>query len=341
MLIFDAHLDLAWNALGWNRDVTWPVEEIRASESGMTELGRGTNTVSLPEMCRGEVRLCLATALARWNPQGSSVLDWKSQAIASATARAHFTYYDLLEKAGEIRVIRDAEDLKDAESIGVIFSMEGADPIASPDEVEEWFKLGLRVIGPAHYGVSAYAHGTGSPGGLTDRGPALLKAMRRCGMILDVTHLADQAFWQALEVFDGPVIASHHNCRALVPGDRQLDDSQIRALLKRGAVIGIAMDAWMLSRTGWRRGAESNPVVTLADAVDHIDHICQLAGNCLHTAIGSDLDGGFGTEQCPRDLNTIADLQKLPELLDKRNYRQEDICRIMHGNWLRFFQSAL
>jgi membrane dipeptidase len=164
--------------------------------------------------------------------------------------------------------------------------------------------------------------------------------MQRVGMILDVTHLSDESFLAALDRFDGPVMASHHNCRALVPGDRQLTDEQIRLLLQRGAVIGVAFDAWML-HSGWQIGGTNREVVDISAAADHIDHICQLAGNSDHAAIGSDLDGGFGTEQTPVGLDSIADLQKLVGILSGRGYKQGQIDAIFHGNWLRFFKQHL
>jgi membrane dipeptidase len=145
---------------------------------------------------------------------------------------------------------------------------------------------------------------------------------------------------EALAVFGGPVLASHHNCRALVPGDRQLTDGQIRQLVARGAVIGVALDAWMLYR-GWERGRTEPEVVGLEACADHVDHVCQIAGSTRHSGIGSDLDGGFGTEQTPRDLDTIADLQKLAGIFERRGYSTTDIAAIFHGNWLRFFTEAL
>jgi membrane dipeptidase len=197
----------------------------------------------------------------------------------------------------------------------------------------------LRVVGLAHYGLSAYAHGTGVSGGLTSRGVDLLKAMDEVGMVLDVTHLADESFWQALEKFRGPVLASHNNCRALVPGERQFSDEQIRCLIERDSVIGVALDSWMLY-AGYDPGRTPNTLVSLEAAVDHLDHICRLAGDSKHAAIGSDLDGGFGTEQSPGDLDTIADLQKIPAILRKRGYAEAEVEAVMHGNWLRFFQQA-
>lgn len=203
-----------------------------------------------------------------------------------------------------------------------------------------WWDDGLRAVGLAHYGPSTYAFGTGSAGPLTDKGRELLRVMDDIGMMLDVSHLTDQSFHEALDRFPGRVLASHANCRSLVPGDRQLDDTMIRRLIERDGVIGAVMDAWMLV-PDWIRGVTTNDRVSLANVVDHIDHICQLAGNSHHVAIGSDLDGGYGAEQTPRDLDTIADIQKLPDLLRQRGYGETDIAAVMHGNWMRLFSEAL
>jgi membrane dipeptidase len=175
---------------------------------------------------------------------------------------------------------------------------------------------------------------------LSSAGIELLRKFEDLGIILDVTHLCDHSMEQALDVYDGPVLASHHNCRALVPGDRQLTDGQIKQLVARGAVIGAVLDAWMLY-PGWVRGETRPEVVGLEAAADHIDRVCQIAGNTDHSAIGSDLDGGFGFEQTPRDLNTISDLQKLDGILQSRGYGDADIDKIFHGNWLRFFSANL
>ena len=350
MLLIDAHLDLSLNAVNWNRDLTRSTAEIRRAEQGMTQPGRATNTVALPDMRRGEVAIAIATVLARSNPKGSSNIDFKTQEIASASAQGQLAYYNILEAEGHLRQLRTWRDVEshlrewraspDRCPLGYILSMEGADPILSPAHVSFWWERGLRAAGISHFGLGSYAHGTGVSGGLTGRGPDLLKAMREAGMILDVTHLADEAFWQAVEIFDGPIWASHNNCRALVPGDRQFSDEQLRYLIERDAVIGAVLDIWMLY-PGFKAGATPNTVVSLEDVVNHIDHICELAGNARHVAVGSDLDGEFGTEQTPHDVNTIADLQKLPGVLRARGYSQGDIEGIMHGNWLRIFERAL
>jgi membrane dipeptidase len=217
--------------------------------------------------------------------------------------------------------------------------MEGADPIVSPEQVDEWWSRGVRIVSLAHYGRSTYANGTGCEGGLTEAGPPMLEAMDEAGMILDLTHLTDEAFWQAVEVFSGPVLASHCTCRALVPGGRQLADGQLKAGVERGGVVGVAMDAWML-QPEWQKGVYNEVTATLEDVVDHVDHVCDIAGDTRHVAIGSDLDGGYGLEQSPRDLDTIADLQRVAEILESRGYGADDVDRIVRGNWLRLLEEA-
>jgi membrane dipeptidase len=350
MIVIDGHLDLSWNALNWCRDLTLPIKEIRRAEAMMKEQHRGANTVCFPEMRRGEVAISLATVLARSSSLKEPLLDYPSQEIASAMARGQRAYYRLMEEAGQLRMLKTWQDVEahlaewragscDSVPLGYIFSMEGADPILSPRDLVRWWEDGLRVLSLAHYGESAYAHGTGTSGGLTPRGIDLLKVMGEVGMILDVTHLADAALGQVVEHFTLPVLASHHNCRALVPGQRQLSDEQIWRLVDRDSVIGVAFDCWMLL-PGYEPGKTSNSQITLESVVDHIDHICQLAGNARHAAIGSDLDGGFGKEQSPSDLETIADLQKIPNLLRKRGYAEPDVEAVMYANWIRFFRKA-
>jgi membrane dipeptidase len=370
-LLFDTHLDLAWNALSWGRDVTRSLEEINAREQGMTDDGaRGRATTSLPQMRRGGVAVCLATVMARVKPEvrppeghSRASLDYASPSMAYAAGQGQLAYYRLLEEQEEVKILRTAADLQrhwqrwaaasaDGRAdgiadgtasglpVGIILAMEGADPIVSPGQAESWFGDGLRSVSLAHYGPSRYAMGTGQAGPLTPEGVRLLAEFERLGMILDATHLSEPGFSQALDRFGGPLMASHNNCRALVPGDRQFADDQVRRLVDRQAVIGVALDAWMLY-PGWQRGQTSRQVVGLEAVAGHVDHVCQLAGDCRHVGIGSDLDGGFGTEQTPRDLDTIADLQKLAGTLSARGYHDEDIDAIFHGNWLRFFRRNL
>ena len=349
MLLIDSHLDLAMNALTLNRNLDLSVQEIRKAEAEMTEKGRGRGTTSFPEMRKGEVAVSLATVIARTARPNSPASGAACQEISYAKAQGQLAYYRVLEAERKVRILKNWADLKRhfeawrergaAEPLGFILSMEGADPIVWPEQVASWWEDGLRVVSLSHYGISAYAYGTGLDGGLTELGGGLLKDMDSVGMVLDLSHLAEKAFWEALEVFEGKVLASHNNCRALVPGDRQFTDEQVKAIVERGGVIGVVLDAWMLY-PGWVKNETPNTVVNLEAVADQIDHICQLAGNARHAGIGSDLDGGYGTEQCPHDLDTIVDLQKIPDLMRKRGYGEADVEGIMHGNWMRLFRAA-
>jgi membrane dipeptidase len=225
--------------------------------------------------------------------------------------------------------------------IGYILSLEGADSIVTLKHLERAYEYGLRALGPAHYGPGRYAFGTDSEGPIGTKGKALLKEMERLNVILDATHLCDESFREAMDNFNGHVWASHHNCRALVNHNRQFSDDQLKELISRGAVIGAPMDAWMIV-PNWVRG-KSTPEgmgVNLERVVDHMDHICQLAGNANHIGIGSDLDGAFGKEQSPYDIDTIADLQKISQILQNRGYSPSDIGNVLAGNWLRFLRKA-
>ena len=364
--ILDAHLDIAWNALSFDRDQLLEVAEMRSREAGLTGPVRGRCTVSIPEMRRAEVRVCLATILCRALPPDlpetfenlgevgtrghqevilREDLDYANQVIASAAGRGQLAYYELLAQAGHLRFVRSRKDLNSAWNdpaapLGIILSMEGCDPIVDPAQAEWWFDQGLRTACLAHYGPSAYAMGTGGDGPLTAKGRELLAEFDRLGLILDLVHTADTAIEQALDLYTRPVMVSHGNCRTLVPHDRQLSDGQIRTIAERAGVIGVVMDEWMLV-PGYVRGQANRPRATMESVADHIDHICSLTGSSRSVAIGSDLDGGFGTEQTPVGLDTIADLHAIEGVLSRRGYGERDIDGIMGRNWLRFFRANL
>jgi membrane dipeptidase len=377
MLIFDAHLDLAMNAMEWNRDLRLPVEEIRRRENGLTDKpDRDKGVVCFPEMRRGQVGLCVATQIARHVKPGSKLPGWLSPEQAWAQTQGQLAWYRAMEEAGELVSMRTRADLERqvvlwqksgaaevarlkpgqarsllvpaaiieqaARPIGYVLSLEGADSLVTLHHLEKAYAAGLRAVGLAHYGPGVYAQGTDASGGLGQRGRELLEEMHRLGMILDATHLCDESFWEALKLFRGPIWASHSNCRALVPHHRQLSDDQIKALIKRGAVIGAAFDAWMII-PDWVRGRTTpeNSGLKIEHIVAHMDHICQLAGNANHVGIGSDLDGAFGFEQTPQDLKTIADLQSLEDLLRRRGFSEPDTIGALHGNFIRFLRTAL
>jgi len=382
MLIFDAHLDLAMNALEWNRDLTRSIDVIRQRETGMTDKpDRGNGTVSLPEMRRSGIGLCVATQIARIEHNAySPVFGWRSQEQAWAQTQGQLAWYRAMEEAGQMSQIKDADGLArhlklwaetplesssfsssssintapgngnqyalEAEQkpklpIGYILNLEGADSFVTLKHLERSYEQGLRAVGPAHYGPGVYANGTDASGGFNAKGRELLKEMERLGIILDVTHLCDDCFWEALDLFNGPMWASHQNCRALVPHNRQFSDEQIKALVERGAVIGAALDAWMLV-PGWIRKKTTAESVglKLERIIEHIDRVCQIAGSARYSGIGSDLDGAFGREQTPADLDTIADLARIPAMLKARGYSEEDVTSIAHGNFVRFLMKA-
>jgi len=355
MFIIDAHLDLSLNALEYNRNLKLSVQEIRKRELGMNDKpDRAKNTVSLPELKKGNIGLVVATQIARYVETGSPLPGWNSPQQAWAQTQGQLAWYKAMEDEGEMIQINNAKALHqhiqlwmdegisvDEKPIGYILSLEGADSLINISYLEKAYAYGLRALGPAHYGPGRYSPGTGMEGPLTAKGVELLMEMDRLNMILDITHLTDEAFDQAMRLYKGPVWASHHNCRNLVPHQRQLTDVQIKMLIERGSVIGGVLDNWMLC-ANWVRG-ESDPVkmgANLERLIDHYDHICQLAGNTNHIAIGSDLDGMFGKEQSPSDVETIADLQILQPLLLKRGYSMADVEKIFHGNWLDFLQNA-
>ena len=351
--ILDVHLDLAMNAMEWNRDLRQSLKELNQREFGYNDLpGRGNATVTFGELRKGNIGVCVATLIARYVKKSNSLPGWKSPQQAWAHIQGQWAWYKAMEKEGCLKSITTSQELKNHLSlwkltrpeipIGYVLSLEGADSIYSLDKLHELYVQGLRAVGPAHYGPGTYAFGTNSSGGIGENGKTLLKEMQSLNLILDVTHLCDQSFWEALDIFNGPIWASHSNCRAIVPNERQFSDEQIRELLNRKAVIGMAFDAWMMI-PNWVRG-KTNPKsigLSIEAIVSHIDHICQFAGNTLHVMIGSDLDGGYGREQCPYDLETIADLQILEDLLHTKGYSESDIENIFSKNAIRFLLSHL
>jgi membrane dipeptidase len=296
----------------------------------------------------------VATQIARYVAPGSSLPGWHSPEQAWSQTQGQLAWYRAMEEAGELEMIRDRSSLErllervpqeDASwtgPIGYVLSLEGADSMVQPDFLERAYAYGLRAVGPGHYGPGRYAHGTNATGRMEAPGIELLRRMDDLNMILDATHLCDDAFWQALDLYHGPVWASHNNCRSIVDHNRQFSDDMIRALIDRDAIIGAAMDAWMIV-PGWQKNVSTpeGTGCTLDRLMDHVVHICSIAGNCRHVCIGSDLDGGYGREQCPSDIETIADISVIPGLLRARGFSDEDVRAMMHGNAIRFLRNAL
>jgi membrane dipeptidase len=329
-MIVDAHLDLAYNA-GKGRDVTRGAADQRTNEDGIA-------TVGLPDLRAGGVGLICATIFCAPSINGSPGYTTPEEARTSALSQLH--WYEQQIAAGNFRFVQEPRDVpsdaKSSTALPAILLLEGADPIRAPADVQTWFAAGLRLVGLA-WKQTRYAGGTGMPGPLTPAGRELIPELDRIGILHDVSHLAEESFWQLLELTDCPVLASHSNCRAIVPTDRQLSDEMIQAIASRGGVIGINFfDRFLLPPTdfGKRRA-------TLADVVRHIDHICQLTGGARHVAIGTDMDGGFGREQIPEEIRTSADLPRVGEALATAGYSAVDVEAILGGNWLRYFRDNL
>jgi membrane dipeptidase len=356
-LIFDAHLDLSYNAIDFNRELRWPLSKIRRSEIGQDDFpGRGRGTVCFPELRKGRIGCIIATQLARTVDYFSKLPGWKAPEQAWAFTQAQHEWHREMERCGELVQFTTGAQIRahadkwiaasDEEArtlpIGYILGLEGADSLVTFDHLHRAYGYGLRIIGPAHYGAGRYAMGTDAEGPLPSAGHELLKEMRGLGMILDATHLCDESFWETMKRWDGPVWASHSNCRALADWNRQFDDAQIRELAARGAVIGMAFDAIMMVH-GWQylRSVPRDFELRMEKIVEHIDHICQLTGSARHVGIGSDLDGGYGTEQTPMDLGSVADLARIDALLAARGYSAADITCILHENFLRFLTTNL
>ena len=354
--IIDAHLDLAMNAIEWNRDLTRPLQQIRTQEMHMKDKNdRGRGTVCLPELRKGRVGLVIATQLARCTSFGMSLAGWSSPQQAWAMTQAQLAWYREMEALGEMVQITTRAGLDahlalwenpelpdDTKPVGYILSLEGADSLVSISYLQRAYDYGLRAIGLSHFGPGRYAPGTKMEGPVLPAGMELLKEAGRLNMALDVTHLTDEGFAMVMDAYQGPVWASHHNVRAIADTQRQLTDEQIKMLIGRDAVIGGMLDCWAMDVRFI--DAHSDPWqlnIRMENLADHWDHICQLAGNSLHVAIGSDLDGNFGTEQAPWNLQSVADLQKYQSILSGRGYTQQDILNIFSHNWLRLFRKVL
>jgi len=356
MLIVDAHEDIAWNALSFGRDHTQSALAVRAREQGTpAPQHNGSTMLGLTEWLLGRVAVVFATLFAA--PARRKLGEWDTQcytdfAEAGRLYSAQLDYYHRLADTGRFRLIQSVKDLEAVleswqgelkdRKIGLAVLMENAEAIRDPAELEMWVERGLRLIGPAWAGTR-FCGGTAEPGPLTAEGHALLEAMADHGLILDLSHMAEESFLEAADLYPGVVIASHSNARALVRGsarpDRHLSDEMIRRLAERDGVIGVVPYNRFLS--GDWTAAEGKSAVRLDAVVAQIDHICQLTGSAAHAGIGSDFDGGFGAEAVPAEIDTVADLMKIGEALRERGYAEKDVEAIMGGNWLAVLRRGL
>jgi membrane dipeptidase len=330
MQIVDAHLDLAYNALR-GRDVTKPAAQQAAKDND------GTPSVGLPDLRAGGVALVCATIFCE--PAKGGHAGYTTADEARAQAKAQLGWYQEQAAAGRMELVTTRAQVSTparGDAVKAIVLMEGADPFRSADDVAEWYDAGLRIVGLA-WKATRMAGGTGEPGPLTPEGRALVKALDAKGIIHDTSHLAEESFWQLLDLATGPVMASHSNCRAIVPTDRQLSDDMIKAIAKRGGVIGINFyDKFLLppAQHKTRRAA-------LADLTAHVKHMCDLVGDANHVSLGSDMDGGFGAEHIPAEIQTAADLPRIADALTAAGFNANEVEDIMGRNWLRFFRESL
>ncbi len=360
-LVVDLHLDLAWDAIFWNRNLTLDPHQVREQEASeppqvAADISCGLCTATFPELRRGRVGVILSTIMSRINARGDVMRDgMQTQEQAIAMGRGHLAYYQMMVERGEIKPVGGVADLEEAVKawtnpgektpIYHILSMESADPIIDLHDVEFWWDAGLRVVGPAHFGDNTYIQGTGTEGGLKAAAAALYKAMREKGMILDITHMADQAVWESFEIWDGPILASHRNCRSLIRGQRHLNDDMIRELFRRGGIMGLVFCHFMFDPdVVWETQPAKRDYVskyTMEALLPHVEHLGNLAGGSLeHIAIGTDIDGGFGAELTPTDVDTIADVSRFGSVLQEAGYSEQDAEAILSGNALRFFRKS-
>ena len=353
MFIVDAHIDMAYSAIRFGRDLRQELDVIREREQKLKSRPNGTITVTLPELRRGGVGLVFATLFAMPESAnktlpGNEKLVYTDAEGAYAAAVEQLDYYHrLADEEEDVRLVGDAETLEEVIAsheegekplLGLVPLMEGADPVRDPQELEEWYERGVRLIGPA-WDDTRYAHGAWrSGGGFTKDGYELMEVMADMGFILDLTHLSEQSTYEALERYEGIVVATHSNARALVSGQRQLSDDQIRMLAERDGVVGVVLYNRFL-KEGYSLN-DARDLVTLEQVVAHIDHICQLLGDAQHVGIGSDFDGGFGREHIPAELDSVAGLPLLAPALEERGYSEEDIACIMGGNWVNMLRRA-
>lgn len=355
MLVVDAHEDIAWNILTFNRDYSTSAGVIREKEA-LTAIPtyNGSTLLGLDDWLRGEVAIVFATLFA--SPIRRSLGPWDTQSYRNGREAYQRmssqldAYHRLAEENSSFRLVGTQTDLAEVlrswepeqnpedRLIGLVPLMEGADAILEPQQAEEWFERGVRIVGLAWESTS-YAGGTHEPGPLTPQGYELLDVMAHLGMILDLSHLAEEAYFQALEAYEGTVIASHSNPRRFLPTSRGLSDEMIGLLAERGGVAGVVPYNSFL-KPGWRKG-DPREYVGIATVIDAIDHVCQVTGSIDHAGIGTDFDGGFGLEHVPAGIDSVADLQKLIQPLAERGYTDDQIAAIMGGNWLRMLRAAL
>lgn len=351
-LIVDAHADIAYNMLEYGRDYMRTIQETRQLESQTnTVKDNGDTLISWGEYQRGQVGIIFSTLFAapiRSRIHGHEKQIYKNFDEAHKLYKTQLDMYHRLTDSipDKFRIIASKNDLNlvldhwssssPEHPVGMVILMEGAEAIRDLSELEEWHNLGVRLIGPAWIGTR-YCGGWKEPGPLTGDGKKLLSAMTDFNFVLDLSHMDERAAIEALDIYEGSIVGTHANCSALMPNantNRHFTDRIIEGIIEHDGVIGIVPFNTYL-KVGWSRDKNHlREEVPLQVVVNHIDHVCQIAGNSKHVGIGSDFDGGFGLQSVPPEIDTVADLQKLAPLLSKRGYNQTDIENILGNNWI-------
>ena len=361
-IIIDAHEDLAYNMLTFGRDYRRSVSETRKIEENSPIPARaGQTLLGWPEYQKGRVVVVFGTIFILPAAHSSGVWDylaystfaeaekliWQQMDLYTQLAEANPEQFQIVQSQHDFHRILDLWNqtsragVETGRPVGIVLLMEGAEGLENVNDLERLWKAGVRIIGPVWAGTR-FCGGSYHPGGFTAEGYALLRKMAEVGFTLDVSHMTEQSVLQALDSYPGPVIASHANARALLVGDtgeRHLTDEAIRWLCDRDGVIGVLPYNKFL-RPDWEP-EDGREGILLDFLVDHIDHICQIAGNALHVGIGSDFDGGFGKHQVPNGIDSVADLQKIKTLLVERGYSSSDVEAVLNGNWRRYLERTL
>jgi membrane dipeptidase len=287
-------------------------------------------------------------------------------------AEKHPETWELATTAADVRRIAAAG------KIAALMGMEGGYAIDEKlENVDRYYQMGVRYLSPAWTVSTSWAGSSGDEvgktRGLNDFGKQVIREMNRLGMMVDVSHLSDKAFWDIVNTSTRPVIATHSSCRAITDVPRNLTDEMIVALAKTGGVVNVifypafiepgwdekkkrvdAEIASMLQRASdEEKGDVAHkklardrvrreeflkrlPPVSVARIVDHIDHIVKLVG-IDHVGIGSDFDG---IQAVPADMKSVADLPNLTAELLRRGYSESDIDKILGGNMLRVMEQV-
>jgi membrane dipeptidase len=350
VIIVDAHEDLAFNVLVNGRDYQQSAYVTRAAEAGTSvEETNGVCMLGLPEWLDARVAVIFATITTI--PREFAIQGDMSYANIEASyqqALAQLDLYRRWEVSGTVfrlithqhhldEVLATWEQIDTSPQIGLVLLMENADSIRTPAEVGFWYEHGLRIIGPAWHS-NRYTGSTRDGGTLTDQGRALLAEMGSRHMILDLSHMAEEACREALATYPGPIIASHANPQRLVSMARLLSDRLITEILARDGVIGIMPVNWALV-PDWRQYPRS--AIGVDRVAEAVDVVCQLAGDTRHVGLGTDFDGGQGAECAPMGLETVADLPLVADALERRGYTDTNIEAILHENWLRTVRAML